>query len=128
MNTLIVLTDMNTTIFIIGLGLQNVPACDVHYYLYIFCLFFSQDPTRLLITLGADVNKKDLVHGNTPLHWGLLVGNHTALMQTCKQNVDLNALNLNVSEFQKNRVVLCVLSQNFLGFYIPCSIRLCSLV
>lgn len=81
---------------------------DVHYYLYIFCLLFSQDPTRLLITLGADVNKKDLVHGNTPLHWGLLVGNHTALMQTCKQNVDLNALNLNVSEFQKNRVVLCV--------------------
>ena len=54
---------------------------------------------RLLITLGADVNKKDSQHGHTPLHWGLLVGNHTSLRLLCKQNVDLNALNLSVSVF-----------------------------
>jgi len=60
--------------------------------------YFSYDPTRLLLSLGADVNKKDLVQGNTPLHWGLQVSNHTALTLICKQNVDLNALNLTVSQ------------------------------
>jgi len=43
--------------------------------------------------MGADVNKKDLLHQHTPLHWAMLVGNHTALNLLTKQNVDLNALN-----------------------------------
>ncbi|KAF6018027.1 ZDHHC17 [Bugula neritina] len=69
----------------------------------------NYDPTRLLLSLGADVNKKDLVQGNTPLHWGLQVSNHTALTLICKQNVDLNALNLtgqsplDVAKTKKNR-------------------------
>ncbi|XP_067930855.1 palmitoyltransferase ZDHHC17-like [Watersipora subatra] len=69
----------------------------------------SMDPTRLLITLGADVNKKDTQHGHTPLHWGLLVGNSTALNLLTKQNVDLDALNLagqtslDIAKNKKNR-------------------------
>ncbi|MCP4651916.1 MAG: hypothetical protein GY858_00830 [Candidatus Omnitrophica bacterium] len=42
-------------------------------------LFFRQDPLRLLVTLGADLNLRDGVYGNSALHWAALQGNHSSL-------------------------------------------------
>lgn len=54
------------------------------------------DPTRLLLTLGASVNCKDNLHGNTPLHWALISKNLQAIsLLLAKNKVDLNECNLN---------------------------------
>ncbi|CAG9765425.1 unnamed protein product [Ceutorhynchus assimilis] len=39
----------------------------------------SLDPTRLLLTLGANPNLTDFTQGNTALHWAILARNTTAI-------------------------------------------------
>lgn len=39
----------------------------------------SLDPTRLLLTLGANPNLSDLTHGNTALHLAIMARNTTAI-------------------------------------------------
>ncbi|KAL1506043.1 hypothetical protein ABEB36_005478 [Hypothenemus hampei] len=39
----------------------------------------SLDPTRLLLTLGANPNLTDFAHGNTALHWAIMARNTTAI-------------------------------------------------
>lgn len=39
----------------------------------------SLDPTRLLLTLGANPNLTDFTHGNTALHWAIMARNTNAI-------------------------------------------------
>lgn len=39
----------------------------------------SMDPTRLLLTLGANPSLTDTEQGNTPLHWAIIAKNMTAI-------------------------------------------------
>ncbi|XP_078332634.1 palmitoyltransferase ZDHHC17-like isoform X1 [Crassostrea virginica] len=54
---------------------------------------FGYDPTRLLITMGADINKQDKVNGNTPLHFACQTGNTCVVKILFDKKADLNFLN-----------------------------------
>jgi palmitoyltransferase len=54
---------------------------------------YSVDPLRTLVMLGADVEKQDGNYKNTPLHWAIIQGNHTAINHLLSLNVDLTAKN-----------------------------------
>ncbi|KAH7732088.1 DHHC zinc finger domain containing protein [Aphelenchoides avenae] len=54
---------------------------------------YNVDPPRMLATLGADLAKADGTYHNTPLHWAVVQGNHSAITTLLKLNVDLCALN-----------------------------------
>lgn len=54
---------------------------------------YSVDPLRTLVMLGADVEKHDGNYKNTPLHWAIIQGNHTAINHLLSLNVDLTAKN-----------------------------------
>ena len=56
------------------------------------------DPTRLLITMGADINKQDKVNGNTPLHFACQTGNTCVVKILFDKKADLNFLNGKVRE------------------------------
>lgn len=54
---------------------------------------FGYDPTRLLITMGAGINKQDKVNGNTPLHLACQTGNTCVVKMLFDKKADLNILN-----------------------------------
>lgn len=54
---------------------------------------YNVDPLRMLATLGADLSKADGTYHNTPLHWAVVQGNHTAISTLLKLKVDLCVLN-----------------------------------
>ncbi|KAI1725462.1 DHHC palmitoyltransferase domain-containing protein [Ditylenchus destructor] len=54
---------------------------------------YGIDPLKMLATLGADLERSDGTYGNTPLHWAVVQGNHTAINTLIKLNADLMALN-----------------------------------
>ncbi|BFZ04808.1 hypothetical protein BsWGS_07847 [Bradybaena similaris] len=54
---------------------------------------FGYDPTRLLLTFGATVNKKDKLNGNTALHWACISGNHIVIKQLLNKGADIQAVN-----------------------------------
>ncbi|CAG0914966.1 unnamed protein product [Notodromas monacha] len=53
----------------------------------------SLDPTRLLMTLGANVTLQDEVEGNTPLHWALLANNPVATTLLADKGAPLDVRN-----------------------------------
>lgn len=53
----------------------------------------SIDPTRLLITMGAQVNTKDLLRGNTALHWACLSNNVVATKHLLDAGADIYLAN-----------------------------------
>ncbi|KAH1026999.1 palmitoyltransferase Hip14 [Dendroctonus ponderosae] len=54
----------------------------------------SLDPTRLLLTLGANPNLTDSTHGNTALHWAIMARNATAITTLILQgHANLNVAN-----------------------------------
>lgn len=59
-------------------------------------LLIRYDPTRLLLTFGANVNTTDKVKGNTPLHWACLSGNHIIIKVLLGRGADIYAVNLKV--------------------------------
>lgn len=59
-------------------------------------LIFRYDPTRLLITMGAGINKQDKVNGNTPLHLACQTGNTCVVKMLFDKKADLNILNAKV--------------------------------
>lgn len=60
------------------------------------CLIFRYDPTRLLITMGAGINKQDKVNGNTPLHLACQTGNTCVVKMLFDKKADLDILNAKV--------------------------------
>lgn len=56
------------------------------------------DPTRLIVTLGASVNVRDRVNGNTALHWACTSANHAVIKQLLDAGADLSLLNAQVSD------------------------------
>uniref|UniRef100_K1R3S4 Palmitoyltransferase ZDHHC17 n=1 Tax=Magallana gigas TaxID=29159 RepID=K1R3S4_MAGGI len=54
---------------------------------------FGYDPTRLLITMGAGINKQDKVNGNTPLHLACQTGNTCVVKMLFDKKADLDILN-----------------------------------
>ncbi|XP_037568428.1 palmitoyltransferase ZDHHC17 isoform X2 [Dermacentor silvarum] len=53
----------------------------------------TNDPSRLLITLGASLTMCDTYHRNTPLHWAVYVRNSSAVSLLIKAGSDLSARN-----------------------------------
>ncbi|KAI1297149.1 Palmitoyltransferase ZDHHC17 [Halotydeus destructor] len=53
----------------------------------------TNDPTRLLISMGAGLNKFDQRHRNTPLHWAVYSRNSNAVSHLLKSNVNIFAKN-----------------------------------
>ncbi|XP_066137592.1 palmitoyltransferase Hip14 [Euwallacea fornicatus] len=54
----------------------------------------SLDPTRLLLTLGANPNLTDFTHGNTALHWAIMARNTNAISTLILQgHTNLNVPN-----------------------------------
>jgi len=62
-----------------------------------FGVVFRPDPTRLILTFGANVNARDRVNGNTALHWACMSGNHAVTKQLLDAGTDLSLLNAQVS-------------------------------
>lgn len=62
------------------------------------CVFLCprNDPSRLLITLGASLTMCDTYHRNTPLHWAVYVRNSSAVSLLIKAGSDLSARNVQV--------------------------------
>ncbi|CAL1530419.1 unnamed protein product [Lymnaea stagnalis] len=54
---------------------------------------FGYDPTRLLLTFGATLNKVDKLHGNTALHWACASGNHVVIRLLLNKGADIHAFN-----------------------------------
>lgn len=53
----------------------------------------TNDPSRLLVTLGASLTMSDTYHRNTPLHWAVYVRNSSAVSLLIKAGSDLYAKN-----------------------------------
>lgn len=53
----------------------------------------TNDPTRLLITLGASLNLTDSKHKNTALHWAVYSRNSNAVSLLLKAGADINITN-----------------------------------
>jgi len=60
------------------------------------CVSCRPDPTRLILTLGASVNVRDRVNGNTALHWACTSANHAVTKQLLDAGADLTILNARV--------------------------------
>lgn len=58
--------------------------------------FYRNDPTRLLLTLGASLTMVDLHHKNTPLHWAVFARNNTAISLLLKAGANLDEKNAEV--------------------------------
>ncbi|XP_063980286.1 palmitoyltransferase Hip14 isoform X1 [Diachasmimorpha longicaudata] len=58
-----------------------------------FTSFFSLDPTRLLLMLGASHSLTDNLHGNTALHWAIVAKNNTAISTLVRQGAALDVPN-----------------------------------
>lgn len=56
--------------------------------------FYSLDPTRLLLTLGASHSLGDNLHGNTALHWAIIAENSTAISTLVHHGASLDAPNM----------------------------------
>ncbi|KAL1414068.1 hypothetical protein MTO96_000975 [Rhipicephalus appendiculatus] len=56
----------------------------------------TNDPCRLLVTLGASLTMCDTYHRNTPLHWAVYVRNSSAVSLLIKAGSDLSARNAQV--------------------------------
>ncbi|XP_005106609.1 palmitoyltransferase ZDHHC17 [Aplysia californica] len=54
---------------------------------------FGYDPSRLLLTFGATLNKADKLHGNTALHWACSVGNHIVIKMLLNKGADMYVVN-----------------------------------
>ncbi|XP_052064868.1 palmitoyltransferase ZDHHC17-like [Mytilus californianus] len=54
---------------------------------------FGYDPTRMLLTFGAAVNKTDNALGNTPLHYACLTGNTCAAKLLLDAKAEINVSN-----------------------------------
>ncbi|XP_043259622.1 palmitoyltransferase Hip14 isoform X2 [Colletes gigas] len=57
-------------------------------------LFYSLDPTRLLLTLGASHSLADNLHGNTALHWAIIAENSTAISTLVHHGASLDVPNM----------------------------------
>lgn len=55
--------------------------------------FYSLDPTRLLLTLGASHSLTDNLHGNTALHWAIIAKNNTAISTLVHNGASLDVPN-----------------------------------
>ncbi|XP_011694791.1 PREDICTED: palmitoyltransferase ZDHHC17 isoform X1 [Wasmannia auropunctata] len=55
--------------------------------------FYSLDPTRLLLTLGASHSLTDNLHGNTALHWAIIAKNNTAISTLVQHGASLDLPN-----------------------------------
>ncbi|XP_035730374.1 palmitoyltransferase Hip14-like isoform X1 [Vespa mandarinia] len=55
--------------------------------------FYSLDPTRLLLTLGASHTLTDNLHGNTALHWAIIAKNNTAISTLVHHGASLDIPN-----------------------------------
>ncbi|EEC04140.1 zinc finger protein, putative [Ixodes scapularis] len=53
----------------------------------------TNDPARLLVTLGASLTMADTFHRNTPLHWAVYVRNSTAVSLLVKAGSDVFSKN-----------------------------------
>ncbi|ESO09131.1 hypothetical protein HELRODRAFT_169073 [Helobdella robusta] len=51
------------------------------------------DPTRLLLTFGANVNLKDNSNANTALHWACIAGNYIAIIHLLESGSDIYMVN-----------------------------------
>jgi ankyrin repeat protein len=54
---------------------------------------FSPDPTRLLLTFGANTSLQEKLHQNTALHWAIQTKNSTALSLLTRRNACLDIPN-----------------------------------
>ncbi|XP_018337645.1 PREDICTED: palmitoyltransferase Hip14 isoform X1 [Trachymyrmex septentrionalis] len=55
--------------------------------------FYSLDPTRLLLTLGASHSLTDNLYGNTALHWAIIAKNNTAISILVQHGASLDLPN-----------------------------------
>ena len=54
---------------------------------------FGYDPTRMLLTFGASVNKRENQFGNTALHYACLTGNTCAIKLLINANAEIDVSN-----------------------------------
>lgn len=54
---------------------------------------FGVDTIRLLITMGASVNRRDKFHKNTALHWAVISSNHNGISVLTKASADATITN-----------------------------------
>ncbi|XP_032240615.1 palmitoyltransferase ZDHHC17 isoform X2 [Nematostella vectensis] len=54
---------------------------------------FSVDAVRMLVTMGASVNKTDSVHSNTALHWAVSSNNHNVIHPIAKAGASIDLVN-----------------------------------
>ena len=57
----------------------------------------SVDPTRLLLTFGANVSTGDRLHGNTALHWAVQAKNAVAATVLINNGANIETPNAQVS-------------------------------
>ncbi|XP_055899718.1 palmitoyltransferase ZDHHC17-like isoform X1 [Biomphalaria glabrata] len=55
---------------------------------------FGYDPTRLLLTFGASLTKKDKAFGQTALHWACASGNHLVIKMLLNKGANIHEQNL----------------------------------
>ena len=60
---------------------------------------FRYDPTRMLLTFGAGINKRENMFGNTPLHYACITGNTCAIKLLMDANVQIDVQNNKVGIF-----------------------------
>uniref|UniRef100_A0A7E4VSM5 Palmitoyltransferase n=1 Tax=Panagrellus redivivus TaxID=6233 RepID=A0A7E4VSM5_PANRE len=53
----------------------------------------GRDPMQMLVTMGADINAVDSVFGHTALHFAVIHGNHTAIMNLIRLKADISITN-----------------------------------
>lgn len=54
---------------------------------------FGYDPTRMLLTFGASINKRENVFGNTSLHYACITGNTCAIKLLMEANAKIDVQN-----------------------------------
>jgi len=72
--------------------------CRTQHVMHIFLC--RPDPSRLILTFGANVNARDRVNGNTALHWACTSANHAVTKLLLDAGTDLTLLNAHVSMHQ----------------------------
>lgn len=58
-------------------------------------VYFSLNPTQLLLNLGASHSLKDSLHGNTALHWAIIAKNSIPIVTLIQHGASLNVVNFN---------------------------------
>lgn len=66
----------------------------LNLHIFQFTEFIREDPTRLLINLGANVNLADYKDRNTPLHWAIYSRNSNAVANLLRAGANVFVQNV----------------------------------